>query len=115
MQKERNTSIDGLKGLGIIGIFFLHYCQHFPTGILRHLDGYANSAVQLMFLINGFLTAASLESLSKSESGAGIGKWYGRKLLRIYPQYLLFTVIAIPRIFTVTKRIAMTVKRRYCG
>lgn len=91
---NRNTAIDSLKGIAIIGVFATHFFQFFKApfgggGIISDIIGNGARGVQLMFVINGFLISASLEKNRNTK------QWIIHKLLRLMPAYWIATIAYI--------------------
>ncbi len=83
----RIPELDGLRGLAVLGVLVYH-CHPFLVGTPAHeaaLWGWAG--VTLFFVLSGFLiTSILLESQKKPHY---FRNFYGRRLLRIWPLYLL--------------------------
>lgn len=77
--------LDGLRGIAFLLIFFVH------TDYINF--GWAG--VQLFFVLSGFLITGILVDMKRSlPGGAFFLKFYGRRLLRIFPLYYFYLALA---------------------
>lgn len=85
-QKGRLAGLDALRTLAIFGVTFFHM---FPD---RVKGGYLG--VSLFFVLSGFLLAYTSER-EQEAGGFSLLRYYGKKLLRIYPPLLLMLLVSI--------------------
>ena len=80
-------SLNGLRALSIIIVFLSHTVNDrlFPGGF----------GVRVFFLISGFLITRLMFVEWKSKGAIALGNFYIRRLLRLYPVVLAFTVVVI--------------------
>ena len=83
----RIALLDGLRGLCALLIVFFHF--HMLGGDDRHNHAYL--AVDVFFLLSGFVVASAYESRLKS--GAGVGWFFSVRMARLYPLYLFGLVL----------------------
>ena len=83
----RIALLDGLRGLFTLLIVFFHF--HMLGGDDRHNHAYL--AVDVFFLLLGFVVASAYESRLKS--GAGVGWFFSVRMARLYPLYLFGLVL----------------------
>ncbi len=96
--------IDQTKGLAILGIIIFHFFQNYPERINivsvldRNLAKLGYAAVDIFFLMAGFNVSYALISKLRKD---GIEKikvswksWVFKKLIRLYPAYLLAFVLS---------------------
>ncbi len=80
--KERNSSIDFLKGLAILAVLLVHTAQkyHLPSSV-KYVCSFGQYGCQMFFVISGYLAYKSLKDSSWA--------FYKRRLLSIVPGYWL--------------------------
>lgn len=93
-QKKRVTSIDGFRGILALIIALFHFGQSYPIGPFFH-RGYF--AVEVFFMISGFLFIQSLDSKKKNFCPSAL---FISKLCRLYPGYL-FSIVALIMLYSV--------------
>lgn len=95
-------SIDILRALAALGVFYYH--QHMGTmltrytgaGFFAYTDVFgATYAVPLFFLISGYCIHLSNIKYLKTGQPLPLKKYYKRRLLRIYPAYLLAVFFSV--------------------
>jgi peptidoglycan/LPS O-acetylase OafA/YrhL len=78
--------LDGLRGIAFLLIFFVH------TDYINF--GWAG--VQLFFVLSGFLITGILVDMKRSVPGGQFFlKFYGRRMLRIFPLYYFYLALAV--------------------
>jgi peptidoglycan/LPS O-acetylase OafA/YrhL len=94
--------LDGLRGLAILSILVFHERAAFATsgaeGVLRRVFDYGWLAVDLFFVLSGFLiTGILLDALAQVPSG-GVSRYFStfyiRRSLRIFPIYYVYLAVA---------------------
>jgi len=88
--RRQYQTLDGLRGVAALGIVVLHTPHFFDHW---HLP-YSFLAVDLFFVLSGFVLAASYET--KLQSGMTAMQFLRIRLLRLYPLYLLGTMLGVP-------------------
>ena len=89
---NRIPSLDGLRTISIILVIVGHLFHVLGYGYLGNLG---NLGVRVFFVISGFLiTGLLLKELEKT-STIGLGKFYFRRTLRIFPPYYFYLVIIL--------------------
>ena len=82
--------LDGVRGLAILMVLLYHFRHGYPP-MLRELDkkilGLGWSGVDLFFVLSGFLISGIL--LDTMEARNYYWSFYGRRILRIFPLYLI--------------------------
>ena len=86
---QRYQALDGLRGLAALAIVIWHEPNWFPYLRLPT----AHIAVDLFFVISGFVIAASYESRLKA--GLSVSSFMLIRIIRLYPFYLFGTLISI--------------------
>lgn len=90
---ERNRSVDGLRGILAVIIALFHFGQVYEVWNVFHHGWFA---VEVFFLISGFLLADKLES---GEEGISLSKTVYRRLCHLYPAYFV-SIIAVVMFFS---------------
>lgn len=85
----RFSTLDGIRGIAAIGVMLYHYTQHSHYPLLPS----ASAAVDLFFCLSGFVIAFSYQN--RLESGMSIGDFLLRRLIRLYPFYLIGLAVGI--------------------
>ena len=97
MQKNRNESIDFLRGLGIIAMIFIHTSYYFLwQSWVVPLWEYAQFAVPVFVFCSGYLFYA------KGYGGQGIGfsfSYFKKRAIRLLKPYYIFLIFFIPLIW----------------
>jgi peptidoglycan/LPS O-acetylase OafA/YrhL len=85
LRTRRFASLDGLRFLAIVPVIWHHSTPRPLDGIW----GKGPLGVHLFFAISGFLITTLLLRERASEGGLGLGGFYARRALRIFPLYYL--------------------------
>jgi len=93
--ESRIHEIDGLRGIAILAVVVYHWVLLFLSPFypeIGKVDGLIllSYGVDLFFVISGYLIGTIL---LKIESLSGIGAFYTRRIVRIWPLYYLLLVI----------------------
>jgi len=92
-------SLDGLRAVAILLVFFHHMQQHIPAvnlpvRVMKMYVAQGWMGVDLFFVLSGFLITGIL--LDTREAGNFFTGFYARRVLRIFPlYYLVLTVVII--------------------
>lgn len=86
---ERNKSIDGLRGILAATIALFHFGQAYGVGNLFHRGWFA---VEVFFLISGFLLADKLES---SGDEISLTKIVYQRMCYLYPVYFVSVIMLL--------------------
>jgi peptidoglycan/LPS O-acetylase OafA/YrhL len=86
------TALDGLRAASIL-LVLLHHVPFFEPGILAQLQANGRFGVSFFFVISGFLICTLLLRERRDTGTIALGKFYGRRALRLLPLY--YTVLAI--------------------
>jgi peptidoglycan/LPS O-acetylase OafA/YrhL len=105
--------LDGVRGLAILMVMVLHFHDPVeaasPFGVVSRLIRNGGAGVDLFFVLSGFLITGILVS-SKSSTNY-FSAFYARRILRIFPLYLvvtgLFFAVALPLLHRHGKDIPM--------
>ncbi|WP_304559716.1 acyltransferase family protein [Sphingomonas immobilis] len=90
-RQRKFYTLDGLRGVAAIAVAMFHFAPLVAPVML----GSSYLAVDLFFLMSGFVIAYSYER--KFASGMGVGKFMLVRVIRLYPMYILGTAIfALP-------------------
>src|SRR5512147_1601947 len=97
----RVPEIDGLRGIAILAVVIFHLLiahlhQYFPGIELKKGVTLLAYGVDLFFVISGFLIGTILQ---KMDGLSGIGAFYIRRIVRIWPLYyllLFFVYLSLP-------------------
>jgi peptidoglycan/LPS O-acetylase OafA/YrhL len=85
---RRYIVLDGLRGVAALAVFIFH-----TKAISQIVDGTAFLAVDLFFLLSGFVVSSAYED--KLARGMSVGGFMRIRLIRLYPLYLLGAAMAI--------------------
>jgi peptidoglycan/LPS O-acetylase OafA/YrhL len=85
-EKRRITSLDGLRGAGLLMVFLYHYLPPNPANIIYRITRLNWIAVDLFFVLSGFLITGILFD-SRGKTGA-LKKFLKRRFWRLMPVYL---------------------------
>jgi peptidoglycan/LPS O-acetylase OafA/YrhL len=85
---KRLRALDGLRTLAIALVFAHHVDQHnLPGGFI---------GVDLFFVISGFIITHLLLKEQEATGRIALGRFYVRRLLRLYPALLLLVLVTTP-------------------
>jgi len=90
VERRQYLTLDGLRGVAALSVVVLHTPHFFDQW---HLP-YSFLAVDLFFILSGFVLAAAYEA--RFQSGLTPAGFVRLRLIRLYPLYLLGTAIGIP-------------------
>lgn len=88
--RRQYQTLDGLRGVAALSVVVLHTPHFFAQW---HLP-YSFLSVDLFFVLSGFVLAAAYEN--KLQSGMTPGRFIRIRLIRLYPLYLLGTLLGVP-------------------
>lgn len=77
-------SLDGVRGLAILLVFFFHYLTPFEFGWV---------GVQLFFVLSGYLITSILLKDKQRKLGDYLKTFYWRRTLRIFPIYYAYLIL----------------------
>lgn len=77
--------LDGIRGLAILLVLICHISLWEPFSRARSVLFHGTIGVDLFFVLSGFLITGIL--LDSKEQGGAIGRFYVRRMLRIWPVY----------------------------
>ncbi len=98
--RQRVASLDGLRGIAAMVVLIRHAFNAIDMPIARQHDFLASplalllnaqGAVQLFFVLSGFVLAASV---ARDEKAAALAGFAVRRVFRIYPPYILALLFA---------------------
>jgi len=95
--KKYYNFLDGCRGIAILWIFFGHAIYFYDLNIIGYkkyfvnLPGLAYLAVDIFFIISGFLMTGMLLEEGKTD----IKKFLRNRAVRILPQYLVLVIIIV--------------------
>lgn len=84
--RRRFAALDGLRGVAALAVVLWHVHLHGPVEV-KPLAGHAYLAVDLFFMISGFILAHAYGG--GLERGQGLGRFLRARLTRLYPLYAL--------------------------
>jgi peptidoglycan/LPS O-acetylase OafA/YrhL len=88
--RRQYTTLDGLRGVAALSVVVLHTPHFFDQW---HLP-YSFLAVDLFFVLSGFVLAAAYET--RLQAGLMAVGFLRIRLIRLYPLYLLGTLLGVP-------------------
>jgi hypothetical protein len=80
-------SLDGLRGVAILLVFFFHYLPRNPHNPLSWIASLGWTGVDLFFVLSGFLITGILYDTRQSSNFFQV--FYARRALRLFPLYFL--------------------------
>lgn len=94
MENSRIKSLDGLKGLAIMGVILIHSGNNVPrdlSAIPEAIISCGKRGVQVFFIISAILIYNSLSNFYNTKSGEKycILTWYKKRFVRLIPLYWL--------------------------
>src|SRR5688572_11214801 len=120
MKHRHIRVLDGLRGVAILMVLMIHLypkpfiADTYPTltAVFGRLIGAGSYGVELFFVLSGFLITGIL--LDTKHERRFLGKFYARRILRIFPLYYgaLFIVIVILPLFVAFDAEAMAIVHR---
>lgn len=121
MSSKSKTYFSGLDALRFFAASFVvvqHIQDNQFTQGLPHLSEYAFlnkgvTAVTFFFTLSGFLITYLLLDESKKNGGISIGKFYVRRMLRIWPLYFLVVFIGLTFYWALLPALGMDTKTQY--
>lgn len=90
-------ALTGLRGIAALYVVLFHYTDGLhPTNAFKVLISHGYLAVDIFFVLSGFVMALNYRHLFSSTSGTPLWRAYtvflGRRIARIYPLYLCGTI-----------------------
>jgi len=82
----RVKELDGLRALALVGVFQSHAGGWFQGGTL---------GVDVFLVLSAYLLASRLLREREETGGVKVGRFYGRRVRRIWPLYFLFLGVAM--------------------
>ena len=86
-------SLDGLRGIAILLVFFFHYLERNPHNPLSWIASVGWSGVDLFFVLSGFLITGILYDTRKATNFFKV--FYARRALRLFPLYFFAVSIVL--------------------
>ena len=86
-------SLDGLRGLAILLVFFYHYLPRNLHNPLSWLASVGWTGVDLFFVLSGFLITGIL--YDTREAGNFFRAFYAQRALRLFPVYFVAVGIVL--------------------
>jgi peptidoglycan/LPS O-acetylase OafA/YrhL len=91
--REHIESLDGLRGIAILLVFFFHYLPRNPNSPLSWLASIGWSGVDLFFVLSGFLITGILYDTREASNFFRV--FYARRALRLFPLYFFAVGIVL--------------------
>src|ERR1700744_1410613 len=83
-----------MRGIAALSVMSYHYKDHVEVfGGLKPFDGGGWTAVDLFFVLSGFVLAYTYEPRFKA--GLTLGHFMQLRLIRLYPLYAMGTLVAV--------------------
>jgi peptidoglycan/LPS O-acetylase OafA/YrhL len=80
------NGLDGLRAISIL-LVLLHHVPRFQSNLICTLQENGRYGVSFFFVISGFLICTLLLREEEKTGGIDLGKFYGRRALRLLPLY----------------------------
>jgi peptidoglycan/LPS O-acetylase OafA/YrhL len=90
VSRRQYQTLDGLRGVAALSVVVLHTPHFFQWWNLP----YSFLSVDLFFVLSGFVLAAAYEA--KLQAGMTTAAFFRIRLIRLYPLYLLGTLLGVP-------------------
>ena len=89
--------LDGMRGIAAVVVVACHLNQHFHNRLHTPwvLGEAGPQAVRFFFTLSGFLITYLLREEQAASGGVDVGRFYVRRILRIWPVYYLGLAIAV--------------------
>jgi peptidoglycan/LPS O-acetylase OafA/YrhL len=105
MQKHSATTehhgryevLDGMRGIAAITVMLYHYSKHLDHPIF----GGAGTAVDLFFILSGFVISYSYGA--RLQSGMGYFEYVMKRVIRIYPMFIMGVIIGVPVLYLLAR------------
>ena len=91
--ESRNTVLDSMKGIAMLGIVLTHSGAALIGGIFGKLGEAGARGVQIFFIISAMLVFKSLSKAGCGTTEFNIKKYYFMKFLRLIPLYYISIVL----------------------
>ncbi|UAJ10155.1 acyltransferase family protein [Glacieibacterium megasporae] len=91
--KRTFHTLDGLRGIAALAVVF----RHIPENAIGSLTPESYLAVDLFFILSGFVLAHAYEA--RLRAGMGIVDFFAARLIRLYPLYLVASLITLLIVF----------------
>lgn len=91
--KRTFHTLDGLRGIAALAVVF----RHIPENAIGNLTPESYLAVDLFFVLSGFVLAHAYEA--RLQAGMGIVDFFAARLIRLYPLYILASAITLLIVF----------------
>lgn len=95
MSRPQIQALTALRGAAAWWVVLYHCRDLFPAGTPGFIDGFAakgNLAVDLFFILSGFVIALNYEGRLRSWNARGALQFLGSRLARIYPLHLVMMI-----------------------
>jgi peptidoglycan/LPS O-acetylase OafA/YrhL len=90
---RRYDVLDGMRGVAAVSVMIYHFSISGSYSVLPH----ASLAVDLFFMLSGFVICHSYGDRLKS--GMSVSAYFGRRVIRLYPMFILGTLIGAPVLY----------------
>jgi peptidoglycan/LPS O-acetylase OafA/YrhL len=88
---SRVTELDGIRGIAILLVMLSHFgVPAAPHGLLHNILGFGWVGVDLFFALSGYLITGILLDSPRENY---FSRFYGRRILRIFPVYYAFIIV----------------------
>lgn len=87
-RREHVPALDGVRGIAILAVFLFH-CSLRLEGFWRVVGSWGWMGVDLFFVLSGFLITGILLDSRETPSRFYYGGFYGRRILRIGPAFVV--------------------------